>query len=282
MNKTGHKLIFTDLDGTLLDQDSSAWISARPALQEALNSGIPVIPCSSRAFAECRVLHEQMGLRGPIVFENGAGVALPQNQFRRPLVPPSDESEGYWLCRVAQPYSYVREILQKLRQKQHYQFRGLGDMSSTEIEQYTGRDAPMAQFAKQRRHSESLIWLDNAKSFDLFVKDLESHGLRLTRGSHFIHVGSPCDKGQAVRWLVGVYQKLLGIRPQVVVLGDSANDVPMFQAADIAVIIRPPHAMPLLYRPRDSQQQLLVSDAAGPTGWNQVVHRLLRKTAMQA
>lgn len=282
MNKTGHKLIFTDLDGTLLDQDSGAWSPAHPALQEALSIGIPVIPCSSRSFTECRTLHQQMGLRGPIVFENGAGVALPQNQFRRPLAPPSDESEGYWLCRVAQPYGYVREILQKLRQKHHYQFRGMGDMSATEIEQYSGRDATMAQYAKQRRHSEPLIWLDNAKSFDVFAKDLESQGLRLTRGSHFMHAGSPCDKGQAVRWLTGVYQKLLGTRPQVIVLGDSANDVPMLQAADIAVIIRPPHAMPLQYRPRDAQQQLLVSDATGPAGWNQVVHRLLVKTALQA
>jgi mannosyl-3-phosphoglycerate phosphatase family protein len=282
MNKTGHKLIFTDLDGTLLDQDDASWTPAQPALQEALALGIPVIPCSSRSFNECRALHQQMGLRGPIVFENGAGVALPQNQFRRPLVPPSDESEGYWLCRVAQPYAYVREILQKLRQKQHYLFRGMGDMSPNEIQQYTGRDATMAQFAKQRRHSEALFWLDNAKSFDIFVKDLESQGLRLTRGSHFIHVGSPCDKGQAVRWLTGVYQKLLGTRPQVIILGDSANDLPMLQAADTAVVIRRPHAMPLQYRPRDAQQQLLVSEAAGPAGWNQIMHRLLEKTALQA
>jgi mannosyl-3-phosphoglycerate phosphatase len=282
MNKTGHKLIFTDLDGTLLDQDSAAWAPALPALREALGLGIPIIPCSSRAFAECRILHEQMGLRGPIVFENGAGVALPQNQFRRPVAPPSDDSDGYWLCRVAQPYSYVREVLQGLRQKHHYLFRGLGDMNPEEIAQYTGRDASMAPLAKQRRHSEALIWLDNAKSFDAFAKDLEKHNLRLTRGSHFIHVGSPCDKGQAVRWLVGVYQKLLGTRPQVVVLGDSANDMPMLQAADTAVIIRPPHAMPLQYRARDPQQQLVISDAVGPAGWNQAIHRLLDKNVLPA
>lgn len=282
MNKTGQKLIFTDLDGTLLDQDDCAWAAAQPSLKEALGLGIPVIPCSSRSFLECRALHERMGLRGPIVFENGAGVALPQNQFRRPLAPPSDESEGYWLCRVAQPYGHVREILQKLRQKHHYQFRGLGDMSPGEIEHYTGRDATMALFAKQRRHSEPLMWLDNAKSFDAFAKDLETHGLRLTRGSHFIHVGSPCDKGQATRWLTGVYQKMLGARPQVVALGDSANDVPMLQSADVAVIIRPPHAMPLQYRARDAQQQVIISEAVGPAGWNQTVHRVLVKTAMQA
>jgi mannosyl-3-phosphoglycerate phosphatase len=280
MNKTGHKLIFTDLDGTLLDQDDFTWAAAQPALQQALERGVPIIPCSSRSFAECHALHQQMGLRGPIVFENGAGVALPKNQFRRPLAPPSDESEGYWLCRVAQSYSYVRGVLQGLRQKQHYQFRGLGDMSPEEIEQFTGRDPAMARFAKERRHSEALMWLDNAKSFDNFARDLEAQGLRLTRGSHFIHVGSPCDKGQAVRWLVGVYQKLLSLRPQVIVLGDSANDLSMLQIADVAVIIRPPHAMPLQYGARD-HQQVIVSDAIGPGGWNQTVHRLLDKATVR-
>lgn len=282
MNKISPKLIFTDLDGTLLDQDDASWSAAQPALEQALNLGIPIILCSSRTFAECVHLQRQMKLRGPLVFENGAGVALPQNQFRRPSLPPSDEQDGFWLCRVAQPYSYVREILQGLRQQKHYQFRGFGDMNEIQIRDYTGRDAQLAQFAKQRRHSEALIWLDNAKSFDTFAKDIEKQGLRLTRGSHFIHIGSPCDKGQAVRWLTGVYQKLLGSKPHVVSLGDSGNDVAMLQAADTAVVIRPPHTIPLQYRVRDSQQRLIISDEVGPAGWNQVVHRLLDELVVHA
>lgn len=281
-NKTRSLLIFTDLDGTLLDQDNAEWGAAEPALQLARAKGIPIILSCSRTFDECIQLQQQMGLRGPIIFENGAGVALPQNQFRRPTLPPSDSQDGFWVCRVAQPYTQVRAILQSLRQTKHYQFRGFGDMSDLQVKDYTGRDFPLAQLAKKRRHSEILFWLDDAKSFDAFAKDVEKQGLKLSRGSQFIHIGGPCDKGQAMRWLISIYQKMLGIRPLAVAIGDSANDLPMLQSADCAVVVRPPHTIPLRYRPSNPAQQFMVTDEIGPQGWNRAVKRLLESISVPA
>lgn len=281
-NKTRSLLIFTDLDGTLLDHDTAEWSAAEPAIQLAKARSIPIILSSSRTFEECALLQKQMGLRGPIIFENGAGVALPQNQFRQPTLPPSDSKDGFWVCRVAQPYPQVRAVLQALRQSKHYQFRGFGDMSDLQVKDYTGWDFSMAQLAKKRRHSEVLFWLDDAKSFDAFAKDVEKQGLKLSRGSHFIHIGSPCDKGQAMRWLTSVYQKVMSARPFVIALGDSGNDLPMLQSADCAVVVRPPHTIPLKYRPNNPSQEYSVTAEIGPEGWNQAVKRLLASTSVPA
>ncbi|MCR6652504.1 MAG: HAD-IIB family hydrolase [Cellvibrionaceae bacterium] len=282
MTKTRSILIFTDIDGTLLDLDNASWTAAENSLQQAKGRGIPIILSGSRTFEECVHLQRQMNLRGPLIFENGAGVALPQSQFRRPSTPAMDEQDGFWLCRVAQPYTQVRAILQSLRQTKHYQFRGFGDMSELQISDYTNQDLAMARLAKQRRHSEVLYWLDDAKSFDAFAKDTEKQGLKLSRGSQSIHIGSPCDKGQAMRWLVSLYQKLLGSKPLVMALGDSGNDLGMLQSADIAVVVRPPHTIPLSYRPANANQRLLVTEEPGPAGWDNAVKQLLDEISVPA
>ena len=45
-------LIFTDLDGTLLDHESYDWSPAAPALARARAAGVPVIPATSKTRAE--------------------------------------------------------------------------------------------------------------------------------------------------------------------------------------------------------------------------------------
>jgi mannosyl-3-phosphoglycerate phosphatase len=282
MNKIRPLLIFTDLDGTLLDLDSADWQPAEAALRLAQSRGVSIIPSCSKTFEECVQLQQQMNLHSPIIFENGAGVALPKTQFRRPSAPGVEEQDGFWICHVAQPYAHVRAILQSLRQTKHYQFRGFGDMSELQIADYTNRALPMAQLAKKRRHSEVLYWLDDAKSFDAFAKDVEKQGLKLSRGSHAIQVGSPCDKGQAMRWLVKLYQKLLGTKPLVVAIGDTGNDLSMLQSADVAVVVRSPYAIPLNYRPASPAQRSTITDEPGPAGWNRAVKQLLEGRSVPA
>jgi ribonucleotide monophosphatase NagD (HAD superfamily) len=57
MKKT---IVFTDLDGTLLDESTYSHAEASPALHLILATSTPLVLCSSKTRAEIEVLREQM------------------------------------------------------------------------------------------------------------------------------------------------------------------------------------------------------------------------------
>ena len=67
-------LIFSDLDGTLLDHHTYSFAPALSMLQKLRSANIPVIPNTSKTFAELTELTQQIGLDGPFIVENGAAV----------------------------------------------------------------------------------------------------------------------------------------------------------------------------------------------------------------
>ena len=65
-------LVFTDLDGTLLDFHTLTG-SLRPWLEKLMDEQIPVILCSSKTASEMDDIQQELGLGGlPYIAENGA------------------------------------------------------------------------------------------------------------------------------------------------------------------------------------------------------------------
>lgn len=268
-------LLFTDLDGTLLDHQSYDWTAAEEALALVRKRQIPLIINSSKTLAECRETQEQLQLRGPIIFENGAAVALPVSGWPASTDElPRDGSD--WIKAFATPYVEVRKILQALRRDQHFNFTGFGDMAVAEISEATELPLNSAVNAKQRQFSEPIVWGESTERFTGFCERLQEQGLSCARGGRFIHVGGKADKGQAMQW---VAKRLGRSGTPVVALGDSDNDIPMLSQADIAVWVRSPvhdlPKVPINHRP----SRVLITDEYGPVGWNRAVLTLLEEFA---
>lgn len=66
-------LVFTDLDGTLLDFHTLDWQPAAPWLAKLRDKQIPVILCSSKTASGMQDMQQELGLGGlPYIAENGA------------------------------------------------------------------------------------------------------------------------------------------------------------------------------------------------------------------
>ena len=65
-------MVFTDLDGTLMDHDSYDVAPAKPALEALAARSIPVVPVTSKTRTELVPLMARLGLSAPAIAENGA------------------------------------------------------------------------------------------------------------------------------------------------------------------------------------------------------------------
>jgi HAD superfamily hydrolase (TIGR01484 family) len=73
----GGLLVFSDLDGCLLDERTYRWDAARPALEALGSRGVPLLLCSSKTRAEMEALAGGLGLAWPFIVENGGALVIP-------------------------------------------------------------------------------------------------------------------------------------------------------------------------------------------------------------
>lgn len=253
-------ILFSDLDGTLLDHDSYAWEAARPALEQLKQRQVPLVLTTSKTLAEVSLLAHELHNYYPCIVENGAGVAWPT------IVPQEYELETLGVDRKR-----LLEVLQPLHAD--FEFRSCAQMNTEEFVQLTGLESAAAERAMRRDFSEPFIWKDDVARVEEFIQRVESQGLNILQGGRFYHLMGQADKGRAMERVTRVWRDG-DSRSRTVALGDSQNDVAMLKMADFAVVVRSAHQEPPEFSPRGTR---LVTEKIGPEGWNEAVLNLLEQ-----
>lgn len=252
-------IVFTDLDGTLLDHQSYSYAPALPALAALKALGIPVVLCTSKTEPEVSKLHGELGLEAPYITENGGCVVLPQQDGSL-----SHEQFGI-------DYATIDSCLDELR-RVDFSFRRFADISAEELVEITGLSVQGASMSKMRRSSEPLLWLDSPQQLESFKQKLHAKGLRLVEGGRFFHVMGQTDKASAMQWVQNHYGQ--GQKPtRSIALGDSPNDAQMLMAAHIAVVIPRAQGKPLELSPHP---RIYRPEEKGPSGWNHAMFNILK------
>ena len=267
--KTPRILVFTDLDGSLLDHDSYSWAAAQPALKLLYEREVPVIFNTSKTLAEAAVIQREMGVEQPFITENGMVTTIPSGCFRD-----SCETEPTHFFH-GQPYRSIRRILSNIRRQHGFRFKGFGDLTVEQVAEVTGLSRDEASKAMTRKASEPLVWFDSHSVLPEFVGLLESEGLHLTRGGRFYHVSGKGNKGLALQALLKKYrQEYPEDTFQTCALGDGMNDLPMLEVVDYPVLIRSEHGL----EPDVGHiAKVVKTRGVGPEGWNQAILELLSK-----
>lgn len=74
-------IIFTDLDGTLLDSRYS-FRKALPAIKLIKEKNIPLILCSSKTRSEIELWRKKLNNNHPFISENGGGIFIPKKNSK--------------------------------------------------------------------------------------------------------------------------------------------------------------------------------------------------------
>jgi mannosyl-3-phosphoglycerate phosphatase len=262
-------LVFTDLDGTLLDHENYSYEPALPALERLNQLSIPVIINSSKTAAEIKALRTELHNNAPFIVENGAAVCVPHKYFDDS----AKTSSRLDIHSFGPDYSELLKILAKLRTEAGYKFRGFADMSLTELAERTGLSREQAELAKQRYGSEPLLWEDTEEALQSLTDELSHYKLTKVRGGRFVHVMGEIDKAKAMNWLLKRYRQAW---PETcwccIALGDSPNDRQMLESADIAVVIPAHQGAPMLI---EKSGQVLRPSQKGPQGWRDAIEKIL-------
>jgi len=263
-------VVFTDLDGTLLDHHTYSFAGAGEALALLHRRHIPLILCSSKTRAELELL--QLDLRvgqHPLISENGGGIFVPRGYFRF-AIEGARLLSGYEVIEFGLPYSRLVESLQRAAQAQRVRVVGFSDLSAEEIAAECGLSLLEARLAKLRDYDEPfrIPGADPAARSHLLTA-LHRDGLRCTRGGRYHHLTGRNDKGRAIRALKALYQKA-GHRVLAIGLGDGLNDLPMLREMDIPIVVPNP-AAGATERLLEKVPSALLAPATGSLGWNQAV-----------
>jgi mannosyl-3-phosphoglycerate phosphatase len=263
-------VLFTDLDGSLLDGETYRWEPADELVKEIIQRGIPIVFCSSKTLTEQQYYQRELGVEDPMIVENGAALVLPRSRFP---TPPRGATawKGGWIVEFGVRIEKIREELDQIQRDLGFPLPGLSTLPEEEVRHWTGLEGIAVRRAQERMYSETIVTPLSATEVDQLVERLAGTGLAVVRGTRFHTITSEsCDKGKAVEFVTALYRECWG-SIWTVGIGDGRNDLPMLTTVD--------HGILLQARPEDWMPADVVAlhpfPGQGPVAWCRAIHPLL-------
>lgn len=252
-------IVFTDLDGTLLDHETYSYAEAGDALALLRERRIPLILASSKTAAEILPLREMLGFQHcEAIVENGAGLLVPGTPGRD----------------AATDYQRILDLLSDLPRDIRAGFTGFSDWSAQEVSDRTGLSVQNSELAKQRNFSEPGLWSGDDQRFEAFSQHLSEEGLVVQQGGRFISLSFGGNKAGQMLKIQKRYHTT-DQRACSVALGDAGNDIAMLEAADLGVIIPNPDHKGIPRLAGEADGSIIRAARPGPAGWNETIKKLL-------
>ena len=249
-------LVVTDLDGSLLDE-TYGFEPARPALAALAKAGAGLVLASSKTRAEMEPLAARLGLRTPLIVENGGAILMPREQG------------GWEPVARGVAHAHLRRALDEIARETRAAVRGFTSLGAEAVAHLTGLELAAARLALARDHDEPFVLADETRAPELAAA-AERRGLRVTRGGRFFHLTGDTDKGRAFRRLL----TLVAPPRETVGLGDAANDLSLLEAVNRPILI-PRGDRTVAPELAAALPHAEVAPAPGPVGWNAAVTTVL-------
>ncbi len=263
------KVLFTDLDGTLLDLSDYSYDAALPALDALKKRNVPIIFCTAKTFVENEYYRKTLGIGDPFIVDNGGAIFIPKNYFSFEF---ACKGRGdYCVIELGASYGELRAALKAIREETAFKITGFGDMTAEEVAKDANLTVDEAKRAKKKEYNESFIFDEPEEKEAVLFEKIREKGFAVTHGGRYYNIhGKDADKGKAVKILTGLFEKEYGV-VKTIGVGDSRNDIPMLNAVEQPAVVKNKKgtwldiSLPNLYKAKGE----------GPEGWVEVVEKFI-------
>jgi len=273
-------LIFTALEGTLIDPHTDSFAGAEEAVFELDRRKIAYILLTSRTREEIEPVRRKLGHTHPFVTENGGGIFFPDGYFGV-RIPGVARVARYLSIAQGRPYAEVCEALDDIAEETAVGVAGFHHMSVREIAENTGMKPRSAELARAREFDEPFYFTSaDDKAIARFVEAARASGYDVRRGATFWHFSAKCDPARAVRTIAGLFRESTRTKLRLVGIGASESDLAWLSAVNQAILLPGSRDVPdAPDPPRKTAGRAgtaaTMGEAPGPAGWNAAILNII-------
>jgi mannosyl-3-phosphoglycerate phosphatase len=258
-------IVMTDLDGTLLDQDTFEYEPVKSYMAELLDSGVGIVLNSSKTWAELEYFCRSFGRQLPYVSENGAAIYNADSLLGLSNIKPN----AYQI--FGRPVADLKMIWSNnistgLRKKCLF----LDETERSVQSSCLGLTGESLARAMTRGYSRPFLFKGSDSEFKELQKQANELKLNVLRGGRVCNLSALHDKANCITLIRDLVDSNLG-KALIVGVGDSDNDVSMLEAADIACVIPRKNELPLTIKNNKTCQRVIHASRIAPLGWQEAV-----------
>ncbi len=257
-------LIFTDLDGTLLNRDTFKFDSIKTFLKELKNKNVIIIPNSSKTEDEIIEFNNEANFQFPFISENGSiihNLNFLNDEFPDKIMLSKNirEIQNIFDKNINQDLKSKCKVISSLTMSEQTQIFGL---SGNKLEQVYKRSC-----------SIPIIFEGNNEEKLSLKNILLKIGLDFKDGGRVLNLGDRINKADAMKKITKMLETKFKRKPKTIAVGDNHNDLEMLQNSDIPCLVKNDK-----FLNKNLQiKNLIISKQAAPEGWVEIVKLALEK-----
>ena len=263
MKKIYKVLIFTDLDGSLLDRDTFKFDLIKEYLKQLLSKGIFIIPNTSKTEKQILEFNNELGINLPYISENGAainGLDLLNSNLPKELILSREKD---FLIKI-----FKNSVSANLQNK----CKWLHEMDKKKQSLIFGLNDEKLKMALDRKYTIPFIFEGNKSERHQLSKTAKSKGLFLQEGGRVINLTDKVNKAKALKIFVRFFKKN-NKNVKTIAVGDNYNDLDMLKTSDFPCLVFNDKftldEIPI--------RNLITTNKPSPEGWADVIKMALVK-----
>ena len=257
-------IIFTDIDGSLLNRDTFRFDEIEDYFRKLVSKGIKIIPNSSKTEAELLDFNKEYNLNLSFIAENGSSIHR-LNLIHKNL--PEKVSLGRSTDQIYGIYN--ENIPYHLKDKITF----ISRLNSKEQQEIFGLPSYKIKIALERNHSLPIQFNGTESEKNEFINIMTDSGLTIQTGGRIMNICDKTNKSKAMLKTIELIKGEMNDEIITIGVGDNHNDIEMLKNSDYACLVKNDNFDSSLV----NIENLIKSSEPSPLGWADVIKTAIQK-----